>query len=58
MFLERQTACSFHEIAEMKGKHRTRVGWAPCEFTSLGRGGACLPAKKLENIEQPSCSML
>ncbi len=32
-----------------------RVGWGPNEFTSVGRGGACLPddkVKELSNFRQ------
>lgn len=27
-----------------------RVGWGPNEFTSLGRGGACLPDDKVKEL--------
>ena len=42
-------------MAERRPAEPARVGWGPNEFTSVGRGGACLPddkVKELSNFRQ------
>ena len=49
---ERKPAEPAHPVGYREAR---RVGWGPNEFTSVGRGGACLPddkVKELSNFRQ------
>ncbi len=44
---ERKPAEPAHPVGYREAR---RVGWGPNEFTSVGRGGACLPDDKVKEL--------